>query len=289
MVLIRRQPCCYRCKVNIPNGIYTLESVWGVHNGIMQPGCRCCYLSYRQVKVMITKNTIRYKCPIVNVPTKDDVKVALDVGINFRIGKDGPNHMKATPEEEEDCKKFFYNFGPNRLAELLQEECEEGIRDFIKKIKVSRVRDVKTELTSQLMDELKEKFRPYGVYIEQVNIMNVLIPKDLRYSLMETTNYDVMLQKQVKAQENTLLRITNTENKAVLKLKRDNMQILFTHQHELDVEEINCHTTVVEQETKQLLKKTAALQEQSTKIIDAENIKALSKMRAEAKATHIMK
>jgi hypothetical protein len=49
---------------------------------------------------------------------------------------------------------------------LLQEECEEGIRDFIKKIKVARVRDVKTELTSALMHELNEKFSPYGIVIE---------------------------------------------------------------------------------------------------------------------------
>lgn len=106
---------------------------------------------------------------------------------------------------------------------MLQEECDEGIRDFIKKIKVIRVRDVKTELTSTLMQELQAKFDNYGVVIEQVNIMNVIIPQDLRMTLMLATNYDVQLQNQVKAQENKLLIITNAENKEVLKLKRDNM------------------------------------------------------------------
>lgn len=53
------------------------------------------------------------------------------------------------PEKNnEDCKKFFYNFGPNRLEELLSEEVDEEIRSFTKNIKVSRVRDIKTELTS---------------------------------------------------------------------------------------------------------------------------------------------
>ena len=75
---------------------------------------------------MITKNTIRFQCPVTDVPTKDNVKVSLDIGINFHIGR--------SPEtEENDCVRFFYNFGPNRLEELLQEECDEGIRDFIKK------------------------------------------------------------------------------------------------------------------------------------------------------------
>jgi regulator of protease activity HflC (stomatin/prohibitin superfamily) len=186
----------------------------------MEPGCRLCYCSYKEVKVMITKNTIRFKCPIRDVPTKDNVRVSLDVGINFHIGKSEETY-------EEDTKKFIYNFGPNRLEELLHEETEEGIRDFIKKIKVGRVRDVKTELTTALMQELADKFQVYGVVIEQVNIMNVIIPKELRVCLMETTAYDVLLQKQIKSQENKVLRINNEENKKVLKLKRDNVQALF--------------------------------------------------------------
>jgi regulator of protease activity HflC (stomatin/prohibitin superfamily) len=172
----------------------------------MEPGCRLFYCNFRKICVMVSKNTIRFKCPVTNVPTKDNVRIALDIGINFHIGR-----SKET--EEEDLKKFFYNFGPNRLEELLQEECEEGIRDFIKKIKVNRVRDVKTELTSELQRDMGEKFAIYGVVIEQVNIMNVILPRDLRICLMETTNYDVYLQKQVKWQENKLLIVTNNENK----------------------------------------------------------------------------
>ena len=67
--------------------------------------------------------------------------VSLGVGINFHIGG-------TTDNPEDDVVKFFYNFGPNRLEELLKEECEEQIRNFVKKIKVYRVRDIKTELTS---------------------------------------------------------------------------------------------------------------------------------------------
>ena len=61
---------------------------------------------------MISKNSIRFKCPVKSVPTKDNVKVTLDVGINFHIGQGVESY-------EEDARKFFYNFGPNRLEELL--------------------------------------------------------------------------------------------------------------------------------------------------------------------------
>jgi len=92
----------------------------------MTPGYRCCYLAYNKIAVMITKNTIRFKCPITNVPTKDNVRVSIDMGINFHLAQRGGGL------DEHDTKKFFYNFGPNRLEELLSEECDEGIRDFLK-------------------------------------------------------------------------------------------------------------------------------------------------------------
>lgn len=44
-----------------------------------------------------------------------------------------------------------------------------------------------------MMAQLQVKFKPYGVVIEQVNIMNVILPRDLREYLMFTTNYDVYL------------------------------------------------------------------------------------------------
>jgi len=76
--------------------------------------------------------------------------------------------------------------------------------------------------------------------------MNVILPRDLRIALMYTTNFDVYLQKQVKAQENRLLTISNEENKKLLQLKRDNMQELMTCQHQKDVEEINLLQTNIE-------------------------------------------
>ena len=100
------------CKMNIPNGMFTLEQKWGKCTGLMEPGFRCCYCNYKRVAVMITKNTIRYKTPIRAVPTKDNVRISIDLGVNFHIGRNKES-------EVEDAKRFFYNFGPNRLEELL--------------------------------------------------------------------------------------------------------------------------------------------------------------------------
>jgi len=139
---------------------------------------------------MVTKDTIRYRCPITHIPTKDNVRVSMDIGINFHIGR--PELMDHKDNEEE-LTKFFYNFGPNRLEELLSESVDEEIRTFCKHIKVTKIRDIKTELTTSMKEQLSERFAPYGVHIESFTIMNVILPRDLREYLMYTTNYDVYL------------------------------------------------------------------------------------------------
>lgn len=148
MILPKNSKCCYKdkCwhwKLNVPSGMYTLEHYRGKNNGIMEEGPHWCYCSCcganRLIKAQISKNTIRFKSFFSSIPTKDKVLVAVEVGVNFRIGI-----SKETAEE--DCVKFVYNFGPNRLGELLQEEIDEQMRNFICQIKINRLRDVKTEM-----------------------------------------------------------------------------------------------------------------------------------------------
>ena len=78
----------------------------------------------------------------------------------------------------------------------------------------------------------------YGVLVEQVNIMSTMLPIDLRHILKATTQFDVMLQEQVKRQEHNMLRLFNNQSKATLKLRRDNMEVISKLNHEKDVEEI---------------------------------------------------
>lgn len=44
------------------------------------------------------------------------------------------------------------------------------------------------------MAELNGRFNTFGIYVEKVNVMNVIIPKDLRIALQQATTYDVFLQ-----------------------------------------------------------------------------------------------
>lgn len=73
---------------------------------------------------MITKNSIRFNTPIESCPTKDNVRVSVDIGITFHIGNE--------ESRAEDCEKFLYYLGANKLEELLEQESEESIRNFVR-------------------------------------------------------------------------------------------------------------------------------------------------------------
>lgn len=45
------------------------------------------------------------------------------------------------------------------------------------------MRDIKSEMTQTMKDGLNKKFNRFGVYIEKVNVTNVIIPIDLRLAL----------------------------------------------------------------------------------------------------------
>lgn len=85
-----------------------------------------------------------------------------------------------------------------------------------------------------------------------------------------------------------MLVIQNNENKEILRLKRDNIQKLHALQHDKDVEEIALQETEIKAETDQIIKSINAYKIQNSKLIEANNQKALAELRSKAKATEVL-
>lgn len=64
MVMVDPPSCCY-CKLNVPEGVTTLEENCGKHSGMMEPGCYCCVCACRKISTMISMNTIRFDAPVI--------------------------------------------------------------------------------------------------------------------------------------------------------------------------------------------------------------------------------
>lgn len=101
--------------------------------------------------------------------------MTIDISIQFHIGKD--------ETREEDCERFVYYLGANKLEELLIQESEESIRNFIRSYRVHQIRDLKSEIAHEMINELNRRFNSFGVYVESVYVSNVIVPKDLRIAL----------------------------------------------------------------------------------------------------------
>ena len=50
-------------------------------------------------------------------------------------------------------------------------------------VKVAMIRDLKSDVSHELLSDLNRKFANYGVYVLNVSVVNVIIPKDLRIAL----------------------------------------------------------------------------------------------------------
>ena len=88
VVVVENTFCC-KCKLDVPSGVTVLSQRWGAHDGELNPGLICCFCSFRKIAAIITMNSIRYDAPIKNCPTKDNVRVGIDISLTFRIG---PGH-----------------------------------------------------------------------------------------------------------------------------------------------------------------------------------------------------
>lgn len=104
------------------------------------------------------------------------MKITIDISINFRIGKDEESRVV-------DCEKFLYYLGANRLQELLEAEVFEKVRLLVRRYPVRSIRDMRSEIATEILDDLDKRFNNLGVYFESVTIMNIIIPRDLRIAL----------------------------------------------------------------------------------------------------------
>mmetsp|Transcript_5157 Transcript_5157/g.5915 ORF Transcript_5157/g.5915 Transcript_5157/m.5915 type:complete len:126 (+) Transcript_5157:9-386(+) len=89
VVVIENNFWCCKMKLDVPSGVTVLGQKWGAHEGEIPPGFKCCYCKHKRIAAIITMNSIRYDAPIKNCPTKDNVRVGVDISLTFRIG---PGH-----------------------------------------------------------------------------------------------------------------------------------------------------------------------------------------------------
>lgn len=54
---------------------------------------------------------------------------------------------------------------------------------FVRKHRVTYIRDTKAEIAHEVLHDLNERFNALGVYFDNVSVINIIVPRDLRESL----------------------------------------------------------------------------------------------------------
>ena len=186
---------------------------WGKHSGIIPPGYMCCKCYPTCLPYIVTKNVIRYDTPVIACPTKDNVRINVNINLMFRV-----------QEDEESILKFIYKLGAARLDDILQVEIDEAVRNFVRSIQHDQVLDLKSEMASKMIAELNKKFQSFGVLFENASISSINLPTVIEDAFSDATKYDIRLQNQLKKNQNDRLMIENEQNQKLTELKKENMK-----------------------------------------------------------------
>jgi len=183
LVLIPAHRNMMRPWVSVPAGVHCLEQKYGKHEGIAKAGGSMTAPSYR-IAYMVKLGMCQYLAPVKECPTKDNVRINVNLSVNFQI---------TNPEF------FVYRLGVVNFDRLLSGSIEEAMRKMVRAEGHDTVRKLKGRGpgAEAMMKELNDKFHDSGVSITQVTITDVFLPQELRASLERTTE----MRKQMDAAE----------------------------------------------------------------------------------------
>lgn len=69
---------------------------------------------------------------------------------------------------------------------------------MVRSYKVSKIRDIASEFSTEIVKDMNDKFNEFGVYIEHMVVMTVVVPEMLNRTLHQSTSFDVKIQNSIK-------------------------------------------------------------------------------------------
>lgn len=173
IVLIPHDACgifCPRLCFSVPSGMWILKQHCGADVGAELPGFKMAWWGWDRISHVVTRSTVSYSTPVKQCPTADNVRVEIDVSLNFQIGPT----MK-------DARRFVYTLGAARFDELLGAEIEEAVREMVYEVKALRIHDLREEFADGMLRGLNRTMRKFGVEMKNVKITGVKVSRrDLR-------------------------------------------------------------------------------------------------------------
>ena len=141
------------------------------------------------VSHLVTRREIPFDVPIVNAPTKENVRANVDTLITFAIT---------------DPYKFVYSISATDFDQVLQAICQDTLRSTVRQITTRQVIDMKRNELMPIVDTLNEDVEPYGVVIKKINVVFAQPPAEFMQT--EEARLLAVFQRSEQAEKQSLLQ-----------------------------------------------------------------------------------
>lgn len=140
--------------VRIPEGAIALLTRGGRYTRTINSGSQILP-PWIVVSQLITTREIPFDVPVVESPTKDNVRANVDTLITFRIT---------------DGYKFVYNISATDFDQVFQAACQDGLRSMMRQITSEQVVDLKKQDLTYMLESLSTAVAPYGVTVTNISV-----------------------------------------------------------------------------------------------------------------------
>jgi regulator of protease activity HflC (stomatin/prohibitin superfamily) len=117
---------------------------------------------------LVTRREIPFDVPVVEAPTKDNVRASVDTLVTFNIV---------------DPFKFVFSISADDFDQVFQAACQDGLRHMVRTIGAEQVADLAKHDLASFREELGAEMESYGVQISKITVTFAQPSADVMLSL----------------------------------------------------------------------------------------------------------
>lgn len=169
------------------------------------------------VSHLVTRREIPFDVPVVEAPTKDNVRATIDTLVTFTIS---------------DPYRFVYSISADDFDQVFQATCQDEMRALVRQIDSEEVMDISQRDLSEFQETLNADVQPYGISISKITIPFAQPPAEFMRSLEMVKLAAVQRNEQAEQQALAKQRQSDAETLlrqqviARIERERDELQLL---------------------------------------------------------------
>ncbi len=148
------------------------------------------------VSHLVTRRDIPFDVPVVEAPTKDNVRATMDTLVTFTII---------------DPYQFVYSISADDFDQVFQATCQDALRSMVRQIDSEEVIDTSQRDLSSFKETLNASVQSYGISISRITIPFAQPPAEFMRSLETRKLANVQKIEQAEQQALALQRQTDAE------------------------------------------------------------------------------